>query len=163
MPVFTEPAYHTEFIDGREIQKPLPKNLHAFIQSFLLQWCGRELPKQYRVVSELNVICGHDRLVPDAVVIPRSARFVDGDLADPALLAIEIMSPGQTLSDLLDRCERLVKAGTPVCWIIWPERRKAWTYTSEETLKEDSKALRMMLMDEPLDLSLSEMWAELPE
>jgi Uma2 family endonuclease len=96
-------------------------------------------------------------------VIPRSARFVDGDLADPPMLAVEIMSPGQTLSELLDRCERLLTAGTPVCWIIWPERRKAWTYTSEETLKEDSKALRMMLMDEPLDLSLSEMWAELPE
>ena len=31
--VLTEPIYHTELIDGREIQKPLPKNLHAFTQS----------------------------------------------------------------------------------------------------------------------------------
>lgn len=168
--VLTEPLYHTELIDGREIQKPLPKNLHAFVQTYLLQWFGRQLPRPYRVVSELNVICGSDRLVPDVVIASRTARYIDGNLADPAILAIEIMSPGQTLSDLLDRCERLLAAGTSRCWIIWPDRRKAWTYTSEELLCEASDVLIAALPDtasqsesDQLHISLSEIWAELPE
>ena len=87
---------------------------------------GTQLPEQkYRVLSELNVLCGDDRLVPDITVARRNAKYRDGDLADPASLCIEIFSPGQTFSTLLDRAERLVKAGTPVCWLIWPERRQA--------------------------------------
>ncbi len=30
-------AYHAELIDGREIPKPLPNNLHSVIQGFLIQ------------------------------------------------------------------------------------------------------------------------------
>ena len=31
--VLTGTAYHSELIDGREVEKPLPKLLHARIQS----------------------------------------------------------------------------------------------------------------------------------
>jgi len=166
----TDAVYHRELIDGREIQKPLPKNLHAFIQTYLLQWFGRELPKQYRVASELNVICGSDRLVPDVILTTRNAHYVDGDLVDPPLLAVEIMSPGQTLSDLLNKCERMLATGTPICWVIWPERREAWTYTRDEALREATRILSVALPNsasgsevEYLRIPLAEMWAELSE
>jgi len=107
--VLVEPAYHTELIDGCEVEKPLPKNLHAFIQTFLGAALLARLPRRYRAATELNVLCGADRLVPDVTVMERSARYENGDLADPPVLAVEIMSPGQTLSDLVDRCERLHK------------------------------------------------------
>ncbi len=50
--------YHTEFIDGQEVQKPLPKKLHALIQKFLLLALNRALPRDYEVLPELNVLCG---------------------------------------------------------------------------------------------------------
>jgi Uma2 family endonuclease len=158
--VITEPIYHTEFIDGREIQKPLPKNLHAFTQSYLLGSFWKTLP-QYRVMSELNVLCGPDRLVPDVTVAFRNARYQDGDLADPAVLCVEILSPGQTVGDLFDRADRILKAGTPLCWIIWPERRKAWMYSLQD-LVEVTDTLRVAL-DNPdrVDIPLAEMWREL--
>lgn len=35
----TCPTYHKELIDGREAEKPLPKNLHAFAEtSYLSIW-----------------------------------------------------------------------------------------------------------------------------
>jgi Uma2 family endonuclease len=154
------PTYHTELIDGREVEKPLPKNLHAFIQTFLAAAFLARLPRRYRAATELNVLCGPDRVVPDVTVMERSARYENGDLADPPVLAVEIMSPGQTLSDLVDRCERLHKAGTPQCWIVWPERRQAWTFTpvSFEAANEN---LTASLDQTVIEISLAEMWREL--
>jgi Uma2 family endonuclease len=158
--VLTEPGYHTELIDGCKVEKPLPKNLHAFIQTFLAVVFTARLPKRYRAGTELNVLCGKDRLVPDVTVMERSARYENGDLADPLILAVEIMSPGRTLSQLLDRCERLHRAGTPQCWIIWPERRQAWTYLPG-SFTEVSEHLTAALSEGSIEVSLDEMWAEL--
>src|SRR5882724_7722348 len=158
--VLIEPGYHKELIDGCEVEKPLPKKLHARVQAYLVRVLGVKLPRLYEALPELNVLCGKDRLVPDVTVMERSARYEDGDLADPPLLAVEIMSPGQTLSQLLDRCERLHKAGTRQCWIVWPEQRQAWMFTpvSLETAKEN---LTVSLGDSSLEISLAEIWSEL--
>ncbi len=159
--VLTEPTYHTELIDGREIQKPLPKNLHSFAQTYLIGFFLRTLSNRYRVISELNVLCGPDRLVPDVTVAFRNARYQDGDLADPAILCIEILSPGQTVGELFEKTDRILKAGTPLCWIIWPERRKAWMYSLQD-LMEATDTLRVALENvDNLAVSLPELWREL--
>lgn len=160
--VFTQPAYHVELIDGREIEKPVPKELHAIIQSYLIEVLRTRLSKQkYRALSELNVLCGDDRLVPDIALARRNAKYRDGDLADPPLLCIEIFSPGQTFAALVDRAERLLKAGTPLCWLIWPERRQAWTYTAER-LSEAGETLSAAFGDgDSIEVTAAEMWAEL--
>jgi Uma2 family endonuclease len=158
--VLIDPGYHTELIDGREVEKPLPKKLHARVQAFLLRILGMKLVRPYEALPELNVLCGQDRLVPDITVTKRSACYEDGDLAEPPLLAVEIMSPGQTLSNLVNKCERLHKAGTPQCWIVWPERRQAWIYTpaSFEAALENLSA---SLGESSIEISLAEMWSEL--
>ena len=163
-PVLTGTAYHTELIDGREVEKPLPKLLHARIQSFLIRILASMLSRRIEVLSELNVLCGNDhrdRLVPDVTVVDRNAQYRDGDLFDAAILCIEILSPGQTLSNLLDKAERLLKGGTPVCWLIWPERRQAWSYRPDE-LREATESLSVTLAEgERLEVNLRDMWAEL--
>ncbi|MGH9653845.1 MAG: Uma2 family endonuclease [Bryobacteraceae bacterium] len=152
---------HTELIDGVEIPKPLVKKQHAFVQAFLIVFLSRTLPPRYWVASELNVLCGADRLVPDVTVTERSARYIDGDLADPPLLAVEILSPGQTIGNLFEKSDRLLKADAPMTWIIWPERRKAWMYTGSE-LFEASEALRSPLpAGESIEVALKDLWAEL--
>ncbi len=161
--VLAHTPYHSELIDGREIEKPLPKKLHAIIQSYLIHALGSSLPEALRVLNELNVLCGRnheDRLVPDVTVAARNAAYRDGDLLDPAILCVEILSPGQALSSLFDRAERLIAAGTPVCWIIWPERRQAWIYR-QDAMHEAVERLSADPEHGELAISLAEMWAEL--
>ncbi len=134
-PLVASPAYHVELIDGREIEKPSPKNLHTFIQVFLVLRVGIIVSSAFRLASELNVLCGRDRLVPDVMVVRRGAKYKDGDLQDPPALAVEILSPGQTVCGLFDKAARLVAAGAPSCWVIWPERRKAWTYSANDLVE----------------------------
>ncbi len=128
-------SYHSELIGGIEIQKPLPKKLHFLTQRFVLRTSDRGLPEQFLAGCELNVLCGPDRLAPDVVVVAHNARYRDRDLADPPLLAVEILSPGQTIGNLFDKAERMVRTGTPICWAIWPERRKAWEFSSPDSIE----------------------------
>jgi Uma2 family endonuclease len=125
-----DPVYHFERINGRDVRRPSPKKLHAFIQAYLMRVLSASMLSNARVLFELNVLCGDDRIVPAVIVVPHNARYIEGDLADPAILAVEIISPRQSLSNLMDKAERLLKAGTPMCWIIWPERRQAWMYNA---------------------------------
>src|SRR3982751_3169705 len=108
--VLTEPIYHVELIDGREIEKPLTKRFHARVQ----QRIQMELQKQIgnhllEVLPALNVRCGEDRLVPDIVVASQNAYYDADDLIEGAFLAIEILSPGQTIGFLFDKADRMVR------------------------------------------------------
>jgi Uma2 family endonuclease len=159
--------YHVELIDGREIEKPLPKKLHFFIQLYLIQALGRLLPPRYAAGPELNVLTGgrtkdgrREYVVPDVVVVGLDSKYEDGDLAEPPILAVEILSPGQTIGEMFIRAERLLKLGTPLVWVVWPEKRKAWEYSAHPSsfeLKEMTDALTVL----EVEIKLVDMWASL--
>jgi Uma2 family endonuclease len=168
--VSTRPQYYVELIDGREVEKPLPRKLHALIQTYLLLVLNRDLlPKQYQALPELNVLTGgqtvegrREYIVPDVVVVARSARYKDGDLTEPPLWGVEILSPGQTIGDLFERAGRLLKLGCPLVWVIWPEKCRAWEYSNND-LQEVKDQLTAQLPNESnsIKVKLAEMWAEL--
>ena len=46
-------------------------------------------------------------------------------------LCIEIMSPGDTLPEALDKAQRYFSWGSLRVWIIDPEKRTAWVFSGE--------------------------------
>lgn len=167
------PLGHIELIDGREIAKPLPKKLHILIQSYLIVALSKLLPGRYVALPECNTLTGaqttdgrREYIVPDLVVVLRSARYEDGDLAQAPVLGVEILSPGQTIGELFTRAERLLKLGCPTVWVIWPEKRKAWEYGADLSLEEARSELTLPLPategePEYVKIQVSDMWAEL--
>ncbi len=165
--VLTEPLYHVELIDGREVEKPLPKKLHILVQRYLIVDLTRQLPAKCLAMPELNVLTGgrtpegrREYIVPDVTVVGRSAKYEDGDLAEPPIWGVEILSPAQTIADLLVRAERLLKLGCPLVWVIWPEKRKAWEYSTDLDEKHTELTGRLP-SGETIIIPLAEMWAEL--
>jgi hypothetical protein len=82
MTAVSEPIYHTELIDGHEIEKPLPNKLHALIQRYLMLLLNRDLHSGLLALSELNVLPGQMAqdgrqgcLVPAIVVTTRAAAM----------------------------------------------------------------------------------------
>ncbi len=167
-PISIEPGGQVELIDGREIPKPWPKKLHAFTQAFLIRWLGNNLPQAYFAASELNVLTGVrtqegrlEYVIPDVTVVRRDANYLDGDLAEPPIFAVEILSPRQTISYLFLRSERVLQLGSPLTWVIWPERRRAWSH-SRDDLREASDSLAAPLSDDVLlAVNLADLWAVL--
>ena len=49
----------------------------------------------------------------------------------PPELCIEILSPGDTLPEALEKVRRYIDWGSHCVWIIDPEKRTAWTLTRE--------------------------------
>ncbi len=160
-----------ELIDGREVEKPLPKRLHIIIQSYLIVALSRLLSDRFMTLPECNVLTGgktpegrREYVVPDIVTIPVSAAFDEGDLAEPPLLGAEILSPGQTITELFAWADRLVKLGTDTVWVIWPEKRRAWEVGREQFDEAHSKlTLRLPVGTEPdyVNIHVAEMWAQL--
>lgn len=93
----------------------------------------------------------------------RTARYIDSDLADPAVLCVEILTPGQAIANLIDKADRLLKAGTPVCWLIWPERRRAWIYTREDLREATESLVAQLSGGDVAAVPAAEMWTELDE
>lgn len=166
--VLTTPQYHVELIDGREVEKPLPKHLHAMCQTFVAEELNHAFQRQYRAVSELNILTGgrtpegrREYIVPDITVMAPGMRYEDGDLAESPLWAVEILSPGQTIDDVFVRAGRLLKLGCPLTWVIWPEKRQAWEYRPND-LTEKFDALTGELPDgTQVRVELAEMWEEM--
>lgn len=146
--------YHTELIDGIEREKPRPKWLHALLQRrillALIEW---EKQLGGYAVNEIDVRCGADRLTPD-VAFTVDAKRNNGVVIEGTLLAVEIISPGQTVGELFDKCERLDKGGVPYCWVIHPQKRMAWEYHASDGIFHEAtevlKAGDIRVFTEPL-------------
>ena len=50
-------------------------------------------------------------------------------------LAVEIVSPSQTRSELAERVQRWLAAGTRLMWVIWPDEHKVDVWTPDEVLR----------------------------
>ena len=160
--------YHVELIDGREVEKPMPKNLHTWIQVYLIVTLAKMLPQAFEPLSELNVLTGaytadgrREYICPDVQVASKTAKYEEGMLAEPPLLGVEILSPGQTITELFGRADRLVKLGTANVWVIWPEKRRAWEVGAaliDETTTNLSMRLPPGTDPEYVKIHLADMW-----
>lgn len=169
-PVPADPGfrYHVELIDGREVEKPTPKKLHTWIQVFLIMALGKSLPEAYEPLSELDVQTGEftadgrrEYICPDVQVAAKTAKYEDGMLAEPPVLGVEILSPGQSITELFVRAHRLVKLGALNVWVIWPEQRRAWELGPSRIDEVTGKlTMRLPSETEPADMEilLPEMW-----
>lgn len=80
-----------------------------------------------------------------------------------ASLCVEIMSPGQTLSDMISKCERLIAGGCPMCWLIWPAKRLAYTFSDSVGLETELNTLRGGPFLDSVRVSVIELFKDLPD
>ncbi len=66
----------------------------------------------FEILPSLDLLCGRDRYVPDLVVAAKNAQYTDDMLDGASSLAVEIMSPGQTIGRLFEKCDVYVRHGT---------------------------------------------------
>ena len=160
-----------EYVDGRVRQKVAGQGRHSGLQAFFVIWVnalGRP-GRIARAFPERRVSFGGQAHVPDLVVfrwarIPRDAR---GRLADECNyapdIAIEIISPGQTLATLMQDCAWYVAHGVELALLVLPVGERVRLFRPDEPWRE-------LRGDEVIDfgpiipdarLSVRELFAEL--
>ena len=140
--------------DGTVTQKLSPKGRHSALQEGLCRLINAfAMPQRLaQAFPELRTIFGGAAYVPDVAVyrwerIPRTAdgEVVD-DFTDPRDIAVEIVSPEQSVTSLVRKCVWYVDNGVQISSLVDPDDRSVVLFRSSAT----PRALRG---EEPIDLS----------
>ncbi|TAE22887.1 MAG: Uma2 family endonuclease [Candidatus Kapaibacterium sp.] len=105
--------------------KPMPNRIHSFAQSNLIAALTSRYKKRKKIFSELTIEVGEARATPDIAIYPYYeldwTKRVPAAETEPPLVAIEIISPSQTLVEMLDKADMYFAHGVKSCWIVQPE------------------------------------------
>ncbi len=147
-----EPAL--EYFAGDVTQKMSPKPRHGSLQTEIAQFVGRLCgPRRLaRAFTETRATFGGASVVPDVIIYrwDRIPSDEHGDLPEdfttPPDVAIEIASPGQSITDLIERCRWYVENGVRAALMLNPSDR------SVRDLRPGRAPVKLVVGDE-LDLS----------
>jgi Uma2 family endonuclease len=120
-----------EYHQGRVTQKVSPQGQHGALQFDVASFFDRFMrPRRLgRVFTELRTTYAGSSLVPDVAVYRRERvpRYPNGEVADvfkdPPDIAVEIRSPGQSLSQQIEKCRWFVENGAGIALLVDPIRR----------------------------------------
>ena len=118
-----------ELIDGELKERPMPTQLHSFVQSLLCRWFGNHeeiwgvfpLPEVRTRVTQENF------RLPDLAVV-RVGPLTGKVLANAPLIAIEILSDDDRFADLARRAADFTRMGVEHVWLLDAEERRAHVY-----------------------------------
>jgi Uma2 family endonuclease len=118
-----------EYENGMVTQKVPPQGRHAGLQASILELVNRATrPRKVALaLPELRTTYAGYSRVPDSAVyrwdripVGSKGRIAD-EFFEPPDVAIEIISPGQTLNQLTARCQWYVDNGVRVALIVGPD------------------------------------------
>lgn len=149
-----------EFVDGRIEKRNLGEKEHSIIQRYLTflfmlkraEWNVEVFPELRAQTKARNF------RVSDVLVIKSGEKF-DRYITQPPLIAIEILSPKDTLRAMQAKASEYRAFGVEHVWIIDPEPRIAFRAT--EAGLEEVKTGELVVPTTPIRVVLSEMFAEL--
>jgi Uma2 family endonuclease len=128
-----------EFSDyERERGKPMPSKNHSRLQIALSGLFFTVYRKQYTAYSELSLNLAGDKLTPDVCLYPyEPANWLhdQNPVTEPPLLAIEIISPSQSVTEMLAKARRYFAGGVQSFWLVQPELRTISVYYPNDTLQ----------------------------
>jgi Uma2 family endonuclease len=122
------PSY--EFVNGEVTQKPMTKRSHFLVAGEIAAALREYRRAGARGLSgedpTVNISVGADRRyrAPD-VAYWSPAKAGRAEILGPPTLAVEVLSPGQTLSMMRAKCREYRSRGVEACWLINPNRRTA--------------------------------------
>jgi len=134
----TKPA--SEYIHGVIIPKPMPQGVHSVIQTELASAINRVLKPQHiaRAFTELRYTFGGCSTVPDVAIFlwERIPRQENGAVANVFAIApdwtVEILSPGQSQTQVIKNILHCLKHGTQMGWLVDPEEQSIFVYFPDQ-------------------------------
>jgi Uma2 family endonuclease len=115
--------------------KPMPSMNHGIVQSSLAGTFHGKFRKKYRCVSELSLNLDGDKCVPDLCLYAyRPADWWNdrNPVTEPPLTAIEIVSPSQSVTEMLQKAQRYFAGGVRSYWLVQPELQSITVVSSDK-------------------------------
>lgn len=118
--------------------KPMPSRNHGKIQARLSQLLLNRHSEQYDVMSEVTLVLPERDVTPDIAIYPKRPDDWQHDevkITEMPLLAVEIVSPSQRLSEVEDKVRQYHRAGVKSVWVVFPSLRAIALYEAGQLPK----------------------------
>ena len=138
-----------------ERNKPLPSLNHGVVQGNLIFLLKSKTKARFTIASELSLDLAEWPSVPDISIFPKRPYDAKNDIIkmpEPPLCAIEILSPTQSLDDLIIKGVSYFGHGVKSCWIVLPALKNIYVFSNADDY-EIYRATEI-LKDPVLDISL---------
>lgn len=126
-----------EFVDGEVVQKPVPDIFHGLIQCAIAVFFGALRAKGFRfyTASEAGFLVEARRVrLPDVAVF-LGLPEISKPLKKPPLIAIEIWSDDDRMSDVLGKLREYAAFGVEHIWLLDHRRRVFSVFVGGELLE----------------------------
>ena len=137
----------------------MPSKNHGMLQTRIAGLIDAKYRKEYSALSAVNLDLTSGKAIPDVAIYPKLSFVWDDDviqMTTPPLIAIEILSPKQAVTDLTDKNNQIYfPAGVKSVWIIIPSletiyiipnKGKKKIYT-EGVFKDPSTGIELSIED----------------
>ena len=132
-----------EFVDGRLVEKGMPTVFHQLLSAILLRWFYQH-EKEFSIKALADVrtqIIERARYrLPDVIVFTTPMPLTNMMTRVPNVV-IEILSPDDTHSEMLDRFADYNTLGVGHLVLMDPERHLAWWHQTGSLIKTDFHSL----------------------
>ena len=149
-----------EYVDGRIEERNLGEKEHSILQRFLtVLFAIKRVDWQVEVYPELRTQTQVSRFrVPDVLVMRKEDQFARY-VTTPPLIAIEILSPEDTLTAMRAKAAEYREFGIEHIWIVDPEPRIAYRYVDGGL--EEVRSGELTVSGTPIRVVLNDLFAEL--
>jgi Uma2 family endonuclease len=149
-----------ELVDGRIEERNLGEKEHSILQGYLTYlFISKRAEWKVEVFPELRTQTKAANFrVPDVLIVRAEDKF-ERYITRPPLIAIEILSPEDTLTAMRRKSEEYRQFGVENIWVIDPEKRAA--YRDAGPGLEEVHSGELAVQGTPIRVKLSEVFAEL--
>jgi Uma2 family endonuclease len=111
--------------------KPMPSKNHGIIQGKLVFLLMLHFSEKYEIASEINVVINDRIKVPD-IGIFEDVQYTPGhdeiSVTETPVGVIEILSPKQSMADLISKSYEYFEAGVKSYWLVLPDVKTIFVY-----------------------------------
>ncbi|MGI4871939.1 MAG: Uma2 family endonuclease [Janthinobacterium lividum] len=139
--------------------KPMPSKIHGRLQAKLVGLLYVSCGRTHTIYSELSITLAphYARQVPDVAIYDGLMPYPAVDeisMSEVPLIAVEILSPTQALTELTDKIGGYLAAGVKSCWLLLPGLRSVaistvpgvyQTFDYPDTLRDPATGIELEL------------------
>lgn len=148
-----------EYVDGIALQKPMPKTRHSILQKRLLDAVD-DNSDDYTALPELRCTFGGRSVVPDVAVIAwdriqiNEAGEPEDDFTEAPDWTIEILSPDQKATRVIDNILYCLRHGSKLGWMLDPDDYSILIFSPHQE-PEVCRGVRQLMVLQGIELVLT--------
>ena len=149
-----------ELVQGELKGKGMVSPLHGRVQFLIGHWFELHV-QNWNLIASMEArtqVSGNSVRLPD-VVLFHAGPIPPRAFTHPPLVAIEVLSPTDTWSDLKNRFDDLYRAGVKDIWLIDPDTQSAFVWTGDSLVEVHESQIQVT--GSPGHLNLKWLWEKL--